>query len=154
MKPTDSITIYRWMIDGLQLKGAELMVYAYIFSKSEETFKYSASSYEIRSFLRISKRQYFYVIFSLRKYRYIDVKLHTGKKSEYSLNLEAIAFALKKTFNPKASEREIFAEFREKKNPSPIDKFIEETLADLVCIRDHGMTRKELRDLLSKTEWI
>ena len=154
MKPTDSIRIYRWMIDGLQLKGAELLVYAYIFSEARETFSMSVSLKRIESFYDISKKWLIISIKKLKKYRYIDVKLHTGKKSEYSLNLEAIAFALKKTFDPKASEREIFAEFREKKNPSPIDKFIEETLADLVCIRDHGMTRKELRDLLSKTEWI
>lgn len=154
MKPTDSIRIYRWMIDGLQLKGAELLVYAYIFSEARETFSMSVSISKVQSFLTISKSQSIRSLKVLKKFRYIDVKLHTGKKSEYSLNLEAIAFALKKTFDPKASEREIFAEFREKKNPSPIDKFIEETLADLVCIRDHGMTRKELRDLLSKTEWI
>ena len=154
MKPTDSIRIYRWMIDGLQLKGAELLVYAYIFSEARETFSMSVSLKRIESFYDISKKWLIISIKKLKKYRYIDVKLHTGKKSEYSLNLEAIAFALKKTFNPKASEREIFAEFREKKNPSPIDKFIEATLADLVCIRDHGMTRKELSDLLSKTEWI
>ena len=154
MKPTDSIRIYRWMIDGLQLKGAELMVYAYIFSKVNDQYSLSISLRKIESFFEISKSQLIRSLKVLNKFRYLNVKLHTGKKSEYSLNLEAIAYALKKTFDPKASEREIFAEFREKKNPSPIDKFIEETLADLVCIRDHGMTRKELRDLLAKSEWI
>jgi predicted transcriptional regulator len=103
--PGEFVKIYRFMTCGLNLKGSELLVYARVFSFSEESsYVYFESQARCAKFLNISVRQVRRSLAVLEQRGLIFVKgplESSGKKRRFVvINGEAVADALLRLEGP------------------------------------------------------
>lgn len=151
-------TITPWMTQGLKLSGNKLSIYSIIYTfTQDDTFKSISTSY-FCSFLKLTRREFYYAIDNLVKNRIIDIKKAKGKKTFYKVNSISVKKAVDestKYFSSSAYRRLKTSELSNSKK-FPISDLVKEehqekSLESLECEtpKFSEEDRKKFRELMT-----
>lgn len=85
MRPTIYITVYDWMIHKLDMKGAKLLTFAYIYAWGKVSPNAYVDYFEMETFTNLTRRTLTTVISELKKDGFIE-----EKKEPSNINLKSI----------------------------------------------------------------
>ena len=104
LKPTNSIVIYGWMVEGLHLQGTELLIYAIVYGFCQDGGQKKIALSYFQGWLTTTGRQAIRIVNALQSKGYIHVVRKHGKQGLYSIDRQAMAEAIRVAFELKEKE--------------------------------------------------
>ena len=134
LKPTNSIVIYGWMVEGLHLQGTELLIYAIVYGFCQDGGQKKIALSYFQGWLINKRRNVIRVISNLQSKGYIHVVRKHGKQGLYSIDRQAMAEAIRVSFELKEREGKT-------KGPNTLNDFAKEQYKKLRMEKELGQMK-------------
>ena len=155
------VQLYGWMINALGLRGKELLCYAIVYGFCQDgTGKAISPSYFI-DWLDVRKRELLYIVSRLKDRGLINVDVHPGKPSVYSINVITMQTAIRRA--TEAEERENAGRQtgpQQTANANSLNERVKDTIAtarrhmtEKMSTPEELKRRQEIRDVIMNSDW-
>ena len=159
VKVDNHIQIYGWMTSGFGLHGKELIVFAIIYGFCQDGASRPIAPSYFQEWVSVKKRELLYIVSGLRDKGLVNVDIHPGRTTSYSVNLISILSAIRKAVEAEGDDgrQDTLPNYTGKRT---LNEEIRDRIAEMRKRREEAsMTPEELRrhqqirDVIMNSDW-